>query len=155
MCSMFGLEVFCITKQQKMIFDIDQYYFYSRHYPQELSDDQLNWWFCIDDYTLYSQDELIKEYGYKTEMEILESERFIRFAQVDTALLEERYMAQFYPQHAKDIERCDGGKSFRIFIEQHDHTGHWNEYAETALKNAVICWCKENKIAYCQSALSR
>lgn len=146
--SIYGLEVFCIIKRRKLLFDINAHIYHARIYPDRPSSSETTWWFYKNDYSLYRQDELLRAYNFKTATEIAESETYILFAQVDATKLELRYLEQFYPRIAKSIAINDEGKSFRIYIERNNGSAHWHDHEKKVLRAAVIEWCKEHNIAY-------
>ena len=141
----YGLEVFDIIKDR---FDTEVHLDYARYYSHLAPQMQTTWWFSKIDYSLFSQQDLIRNYGYTSSEQIHESENYLPFARVDILSLELNYLEQYFPNEIKVVSRDNLDASFKCLLDKNNSTSHWYSYEREALRKTVVQWCKKNHIAY-------
>lgn len=129
-------------------FDILANIYFARYYSNLPVTAETTWLFSTYDYTLYSQQDIMHNFGYHSLQQILESENYIPFVRVDIHALKLEYINQYFPKEALILDEGNLDVSFAKMIEKLNSVSHWYFYERYALQKAVTQWCKENRIAY-------
>lgn len=90
----------------------------------------------------------MRQYGFRSPDEIVESGVYLLFVRVDVVSLEKDYLQQYYPKDIKIVDAEDPDASFKRLIEKRNSISHWHNYERNALRTAVEQWCKANRVPY-------
>ena len=91
---------------------------------------------------------LLGQYGFTSVDEIVEQGDHIPFVRVDTISLEKDYLLKYYPEEKRLIDSDKLDVAFKQFIERKGSITHWYHYERTALRAAVLQWCKSYRVPY-------
>ena len=129
---------------------IDELMYYGRYYSSE-SEGYHIWWFDLGRTIVHQYDELINEFGYCSQEEILSSGCFIPLFETDIVKLEREFL--LLTQNHKIIKQfekildSDLDTEFKIFIERNHLLKSWHDFERKRLYNDAIVWCKKNNIS--------
>ena len=135
-----------------MVLDVWSIIYYGRYYQSKKNSYMNYWWFCRNDYNIYYIKELLSNYSYKSEQEIIDSGIYIAVFTTDIIALEKRFMSYHNEKALENIlKNCIDGDydiAFKIYIERQHLEDSWYIYEREELCKAAIQWCIENHISY-------
>ena len=128
---------------------IEELMYYGRYYTFENEGYHL-WWFDPQDSKVYKYEELLKEFGYRSQEEILYIKRFIPLFETDIVALEHEFLA-IRGAKIKQLEHAvisdsDFDVEFKKFVEERDLTNAWHDFEYERLYHDAVVWGKENQI---------
>lgn len=135
--------------------NINEIMFFGRFYEESENLYDVLWWLCPEDYKIYHTEDLMKDFHYKSVLEIGDSLNFIPFFKTNIVELEKAFIEKLNNKTLyKKFERILADNaysydvSFSIFIEREFLTDSWREFEKKKLRNDAIAWCKENHVPY-------
>ena len=127
---------------------IKELMYYGRYYSFEKEDHHL-WWFDSKTAVVFQYDELVTKFGYGSQEEVINSQRFIPLFKTDIVELEFEFLSiqncKFVRQLKKQKD-LDFDVTFKKFIEKNNLTESWRAFENNRLFSDAIEWCKENNI---------
>ena len=132
---------------------INEIMFYGRYYDNEERPYSNIWWYSKTDERIFSIDEIIQLFNYRTEDEIIECNIFIPLFKVNIFNLEKAFISDLNNKEITKLFKNIDGKLFDIkFLEYIDRDSFvkrlWFEYEEKNLYTEAVKWCRDNHIPY-------
>ena len=132
--------------------NIDDIIYYGRYYSCENEKKETMWWYNCVTNKVYSTQELVDNFSFNNQDNIMQSNNYIPLFKTDVIELEKVFLNQFYPRLVKIVYNnslnCDYDISFKRVIERNNLQREWFEYEKSQLRKDAIEWCCKNNLPY-------
>lgn len=123
---------------------IDDLMYYGRYYEFEDNGHHL-WWFDLSSSAIYQFDELINDFGYSRQEDIISSGKFIPLFETNIVVLEHEFLDQ-YGLKINGLKDVDFDVNFKIYIEKNNLWKSWRDFEYDRLYQDAVNWCRKNHI---------
>lgn len=126
---------------------IEDLMYYGRYYDFEDKGYHL-WWFEPFDGKIYPFDELVNDFGYSSQEDIISSGRFIPLFETDIVKSEQEFLKQYglEIEQPEDSDDIDFDTKFKMLIDRNDLWKSWHSFEYRTLYRDAIAWCNKNHI---------
>ena len=126
---------------------LDDIIMYGRYYRDEES--TCNWWYCRIDDHMYETADLISSFGFESENQIEEDDRYVKMYKTDIIELEKNFLKEI--GSLKVLEGTTDFNqdiAFNKFIDQENLYRLWFDYETIVLRENAIKWGEDNHIIF-------
>ena len=123
---------------------IDELMYYGRYYDFEDNGHHL-WWFDLSNGTIHQFDELINDFGYSRQEEIIFSGEFIPLFETNIVILEREFLKQ-HGLKIRGLKDMDFDTNFKIYIDKNNLWESWHNFEYHRLYQDAVNWCRKNHI---------
>lgn len=123
---------------------IDELMYYGRYYDFEDNGHHL-WWFDLSNGEIHQFDELINDFGYSKQEDVISSGKFIPLFETNIVNLERDFLKHqgLKINGSKDM---DFDVNFKIYIEKNNLWESWHNFEYHRLYKDAASWCEKNHI---------
>lgn len=123
---------------------VEEIMYYGRYYDFEDPGHHL-WWFDLSDGTVYPFDELVKDFGYVSQEDIISAGKYIPLFETDIVVLEQEFLKQ-RSLKMNDSKDADFDVNFKTYIDENNLWEAWHDFEYRRLYQDAVNWCRENHI---------